>query len=88
MLAAAADCGETLTLLVTSGADVNAPADDGTTALMAAAIIGLPAIAAILISHGADLDLTNDNGETANSLAARSGHQDIVALLNNARAKR
>ena len=69
---AAANCDDTLTFLISAASNLDDAADDGTTALMAAAMIGLPSVAQTLIEHGADFDVANDNGDTMSTLAVKS----------------
>jgi uncharacterized protein len=88
MLAASSGCVDTLNLLVANGADVNAKAEDGTTAFMAAAMNGFLDVGTILIDHGADIEAKNDNMQTAETLAARAGNFDFVNLIKAARDKK
>jgi ankyrin repeat protein len=68
--------------LVEAGADVNALSGRKSTALMAAAKIGHPAIVEYLVSAGADLDARNaDHNITALIWAANGGHLPIVRFL-------
>jgi ankyrin repeat protein len=68
--------------LVEAGADVNALSGRKSTALMAAAKIGHPAIVEYLVSAGADLDARNDDHNiTALIWAANGGHLPIVRFL-------
>jgi uncharacterized protein len=88
VIAAASNCPETLTYLLDSGGDVNAPADeDGRTPLMAAAERGLVSIGEILIARGADANLRNKQDQTAWYYAAMNKHQDFIELLRKERDK-
>lgn len=76
---------ELVTLLVNSGADVNAPAamDSGATALQIAAIQGSLPMMQYLVSQGADSHAVGAaiHGRTALQGAAEHGRKDIVELL-------
>lgn len=76
---------ELVTLLVDSGADVNAPAamDSGATALQIAAIQGYLPMMQYLISQGADPHAAGaaKHGRTALQGAAEHGRKDTVELL-------
>jgi uncharacterized protein len=71
-----------VTVLVDSGADVNAcTIPEGESVLMAAAALGNLQTVKILIDHGAVVNLTNSSGETATCLAHKEGFPQIVTLL-------
>ena len=72
--------------LINEGADVNARASNGTTALMGAAYAGYPRTAEYLISRGAQIDAQSADGLTALHYAAGAGHTDIVGRLLDAGA--
>lgn len=76
---------ELVTLLVSTGANVNAPAamDSGATALQIACIQGSMPMVQYLISMGADQYATGavKYGRTALQGAAESGRKDVVELL-------
>ena len=59
------DRGELLAALRTAGADVNAAAADGTTALHLAALHAHPGVATLLLSRGANIAATIVQGERA-----------------------
>ena len=67
--------------LIDNGADVNAKADNGGTALMGASIGGHKEIVQLLLANGADVNAKGNNGETALMAASSLGHKEIVQLL-------
>ena len=72
---------EAVNLLLSRGADVNAKADNGTTALFAAASRGHGEIVSLLLSNGADVDAERTDGETALLQGSRNGHGEVASLL-------
>lgn len=73
--------------LLRSGADVNAPQNDGLTALHWAADNGDAALAGVLIYAGANVaPLTRNDAYTPMHMAARGGHAEVIALLLEAGA--
>ena len=68
-------------LLLEQGADVRAAEDDGSTALMSAALGGHEAVAQLLLQHGADVAAANNDGLTALMCAAGGGHEAVAQLL-------
>jgi ankyrin repeat protein len=72
--------------LVTSGANVNAPFSDGSTALMGAAQVGEAEIVRSLIAAGANVNAQTRDGATALLLAAQNGHAGVVTDLLKAGA--
>jgi ankyrin repeat protein len=70
--------------LAAAGADVNAKADTGATALMLAAGAGKTEVVQTLLSNGADVN-TRANGKTALMLAEEKGHTVIVQLIRSRR---
>ena len=75
-------------LLIAAGANVNAKANDGATALMVASLSGHKEIVGILIRAGAEVNATTYDGEhTALSIANEEGFAEIAALLIDAGAK-
>ncbi|HVC19991.1 MAG TPA: ankyrin repeat domain-containing protein [Vicinamibacterales bacterium] len=75
------DLAEVQTLLK-QGADVNAPQNDGMTALHWAALNGNVAMARMLLYAGADVDAaTRIGGYTPLDIAAKDGHAALVEAL-------
>ncbi|XP_063980864.1 DNA-binding protein RFXANK [Diachasmimorpha longicaudata] len=74
--------GELTTVNLQSG-KINAPDENGLTALMWAATYGQLGSARMLLKAGADKNYQGLNGETALHLAASSGQHDLVKLLLN-----
>ena len=72
--------------LLEDGADVNAPAVDGTTALHWAVYRDDADMAALLISVGADANAANRNGATPLTLACVNANPDMVEQLLGAGA--
>ena len=72
---------ETVALLLSMGADVNATADNGTTALMMAVRGHYPKTVQLLLDHGAKPDAQNDAGDTALDWALKRNHQALAKLL-------
>ena len=66
------------------GADVNAAADNGATALHWAAAKGSADIAGVLLKAGADPRRTDANGLTALMLAEEKGHGAVAELIQAA----
>jgi len=74
--------------LLAKGADVNAKANDGQTALMVASsheqgfgLLDHPNIVPALLAQGADVNAKDRTGQTALMHASYSGHLDIVRAL-------
>jgi RNA polymerase subunit RPABC4/transcription elongation factor Spt4 len=68
------------------GGDVNKKAENGLTALMAAAANGCGEIVKLLIEAGADVNAEMNDGSTALIFAAHEKHNDVVQLLIKADA--
>jgi ankyrin repeat protein/Tfp pilus assembly protein PilF len=68
-------------ILVSSGADVNAKASDGSTPLSFAAVEGNLEFFETLVSLGADVNVKNDNGISPLGTAEHNGHAAIVRFL-------
>ncbi|CAG0911253.1 unnamed protein product, partial [Cyprideis torosa] len=76
-----AGTGETVTVLIENGAEVNARDDDGWTPLLLATRRGHHFIVHLLLAHGADLNIRDCDKQTPLHLASRRGHHSIVHLL-------
>jgi hypothetical protein len=72
--------------LLGRGAQVNAKAKDGSTALMAAAQGGHGTIVQVLLDKGADVNAKMQDGATAQALASGDGHEAILKTLRAAAA--
>jgi ankyrin repeat protein len=70
-----------ISMLVTLGVNVNAPAADGNRPLNIASLNGDAATARILLEHGADPNLRSSSGMTPLHDAASQGNADVVDLL-------
>ncbi|MCZ7624463.1 MAG: ankyrin repeat domain-containing protein [Candidatus Methylomirabilis sp.] len=70
-----------LKLLIDRGADMNAQAKDGSTAMMNAAWYGRLKVIELLVNSGADVNARDAKGGTAAFYASGNGHQNIVELL-------
>lgn len=78
---------EAVTLLLESGAEVNAPDKlDGQTPLIWAVRMGEPRIVAVLVRHGADVRTRDRSGATALDWAKREHDQAAAKLLRDAQA--
>jgi ankyrin repeat protein len=71
-----------LEMLLEAGADINAQADDGSTALHIAADLGLTHLVTYLVNRGAKLDLVNSDFELPLQLARRNNQSRIVVFLS------
>jgi ankyrin repeat protein len=67
--------------LLARGADVNARASGGHTALHEAAFRGHQALAELLLAHGADAAARNDDGQSPLDLAQAHGHAALARRL-------
>ncbi len=72
--------------LLKEGADVNLPARNGETPLIAAARVGFPEAVRWLLARDAKVDLANRMGETPLIVAVQGRHTPIVKLLLGAGA--
>lgn len=68
-------------LLIDNGAEIDAKAVGGRTALMEAAFWGLTEVAQVLIDKGADVNAQDYYGRTALMSAGDNGHTEMVKLL-------
>ncbi|MCX7170032.1 MAG: ankyrin repeat domain-containing protein [Proteobacteria bacterium] len=82
--AAFADQKEIVGLLIEHGAQVNARAPNGSTALMMTAREGREELARQLLAAGADPRATNESGESALTWAMRHEHFRIAQLVSSA----
>ena len=75
--------------LIAKGADVNAKAGDGRTALIQASEIGHLDVVRALLAKGADVNAKTNDGRTALTAATAGAHADINirTLLVQAGAK-
>lgn len=73
--------------LLDGGADVNAVASGGATALIRAASGGRGATAKFLLDRGADINARDGFGRTALRAAREAGHADVAALLEKSGAR-
>ncbi|PHH59924.1 hypothetical protein CDD81_2383 [Ophiocordyceps australis] len=74
-------------LLLENGADINATAEHGETALHMAAFKGHEEIIKLLLKNGADIDIETDKGGTALAVAETQKHDGVVKLLQENGAK-
>jgi hypothetical protein len=68
--------------LLNVGADPNAPASDGTTAVWVACEHGHAPVLELLREHGADMLASDQDGTSPALIAAGSGHADVVRWLH------
>ena len=79
--AAGGDCVETVDVLLSKGANVNATNSDGWTALMKATAAGYPDVVRRLLAKGADISIEDSLGRTASMYAQRADRQEIAAMF-------
>jgi len=79
--AAWAERSDTALMLIEKGADIEAKGEDGKTALIAAAGVGLSEVALKLIEKGADIEAKDKNGNTSLIWAVRAGLSEVVLKL-------
>ena len=87
MLACANSQVDVVRLLLSKGADANVGNDDGSTALMAAAMKGKAAIVHLLLDAGADPNVSDKDGDTALKIAFKFRFADLVDVLLHANAR-
>ena len=69
-------------LLVEKGADVNAGDERGSTALIAASIMGhLDTVKFLVEDAGADVNVTDADGDSALAQSGGNGHEDVASFL-------
>ena len=73
--------------LLSEGADINAQAQDGYTALMSVSFDGRLEVVKLLLDEGADVNAKTDGGITALQEATRKGHLEVVKILKAHGAK-
>jgi hypothetical protein len=73
--------------LLAKGADINAKASNGVTALVAASYPGHLDVVQALLAKGADVNAKAIGSRTALDAATAGGHADVSALLVQAGAK-
>ncbi|MGE0705414.1 MAG: ankyrin repeat domain-containing protein, partial [Vicinamibacterales bacterium] len=83
--AAGSNCLEVVRFLLDNGTAADVRANDGMTALMAAARSGLLPIAELLVEHGADPEAENKRNQSAWYYAAMSGQPQFVEFLRTLR---
>ena len=82
LIEAAADGrADTVEALLAEGADANARARRGQTALMVAANSGHAEATRVLLDQGADPNAKTEDGRTALIAAAAAGHADVTEVL-------
>ena len=79
-------CTLTTTQVEKEGVDVNARSEDGSTALIFAAMKGHTEVAKFLLLKGGPMDYTDSNGFSALTYAIREGHKETYDLLLEAGA--
>jgi ankyrin repeat protein len=75
------DHEEILSVLLATGADVNAPSDRKVTPLMVAAKAGMASNVALLLAAGANIEARDDDGLSTLMYAVRSKHEDVALRL-------
>jgi ankyrin repeat protein len=72
---------EIVNLLINKGVDINAKANDSSTALMSAVYFFNEKFIEFLIENGADVNAITDNGTAALTIASSNGRFDVVKIL-------
>jgi ankyrin repeat protein len=88
--AAISGCVEFVSLLLDSGADINARTtiDEHETPLMEAALAGKADVVRLLLDRGADSTLKNLGGRTAEQIAEKNGNREVVKVFENWKANK
>ena len=73
--------GEIVSLLLSSGVDVDAERTDGETALLQASRNGHGEVASLLLSSGADVNVQSNDGMTTLLAATVNRHAEVFSLL-------
>ena len=74
---------EIVKFLLSKGANVDAVAPNGMTALIAASNQGSVEISKMLVNHKANINATLDNGKTALDIALQHNNTDIADFLRS-----
>lgn len=77
----AASCDIFAELVKIQGIEINAQDDEGTTALMKAALNRNPSYTQMLLDAGAKVNMENNEGQTALGFAVFANHVDVTRLL-------
>jgi len=77
-----------ITVLLDSGADINAQSYGGWTALMKASHFRLNNIVSLLLAREADIEIKSPSGKTAIDHARNVGNIDTAAILEQEKARR
>jgi len=80
-LAAQNDFPDTVQMLHTLGADINAAQSFGRTPLYKAALVGHAKVVELLCSLGADMNKPNNEGNTPLKVATDGGHANVAEVL-------
>lgn len=73
---------DTVVLLLSAKADVNAQNNDGMTALHLAASGASESFVELLLAHGADITIKNNEGKTPGDLAFQKGHTWVLNRIS------
>lgn len=79
---------ETVRYLLSQKAIVNAPAPDGTSPLMMAALSGKRAVVEVLLAAGADPTMQNAQGLSPADWARSANHEQLASFLDQAAARK
>jgi ankyrin repeat protein len=72
---------ERVSMLLHSGADVNARGPNGATALHVAARAGFASVLQVLLENGAEVNVRTDDGSTALKLALKARRTEAAKVL-------